>query len=162
MWSKSDIVNKQIVYRYSRSFDIAVPSIGLFKMTDDSSRMVVQQSYGFEPITDGLQLIQVITYEGVKSTHSKTMEYNASNFDRIFNDIVNSLLKLSQAEFPTGLDGDSLSVEIATRRGLSSTINIWGPGEDRDNQYHFNAVYAGFVEVLETAGLLDWYMKDNS
>jgi hypothetical protein len=157
--TKSEIPAKQIIYRYSRSFDTSQPYVALFKMMDDSCRMVVQQPMGFEAIADNLQPIQVITYDDVKWTHSKTLKISLEMFNGIYDSIVEALPELVQAEFSQGFDGDDLSIELRDRRGHECKIRVWDPHEDPDDSYHYNKVYAGFIQVLETAGLLEWYRK---
>ena len=160
MWQKSDMISQHIIYRYDRSFTMANPYIGLFKMRDGNCRMIVQDFLGgYEPITDGLQLTQIITFTNVKWTFSKTMGFSTSEFDSLYNTIVDFLYVRRKTDFPRGLDGDDLTIEIKSSGGHSSTFDIWYPHESPDDKYHFNAVYLGFVNVLKAAGLFDWYNK---
>jgi hypothetical protein len=43
MFPDSELVDKQIIYRYSRSFDFDTPDIGLFKTRGAMCSMVIQQ-----------------------------------------------------------------------------------------------------------------------
>jgi hypothetical protein len=164
MLPNSDIIDKQILYRYSRSFDFLAPDIGLFKTKEGNCSMVLQLPYGFEqfnsgPHIDGLLTTRMIMPNDVVWAYSKTIEFSSAAFDKLYEDIVNSLATLIQVDFPTGEDGDDLSVEIEDFHGHSCKIRFWSPQEYPEDCYHFNAIYAGFVEVLEVAGLLDWYAQ---
>jgi hypothetical protein len=159
MFPDSELVDKQIIYRYSRSFDFDTPDIGLFKTRGAMCSMVIQQQCPLKLITDGLLATRIVTHNAVECAYSKTIEFSSAVFDKLYEDIVSSLAALSPVDFPTGEDGDALSVEIKDFRGHSCIINVWAPHESQDDRYHFNAIYAGFVEVLEFAGLLDWYAQ---
>ena len=159
MLSKSEIVDKQIIYRYSHSFVMVVPYIGLFKMLDGSCCMVIQQqTYGFiSKLKDGLQLTQVITHDNVEWAHSKTIELDSAVFDKLYNSIIASLSGLIQANLSIGLDGDDLAIELKDFGGHKCEVRIWCPDHNEKENNDIKAIYAGFIKVLEMADLLDWY-----
>jgi hypothetical protein len=128
-------------------------------MKNGSCLMVVQLMHSFEPIIDGLSCVPFITDDRVELySFSKTFDFNAAEFDCNYDTIVNSLSAMNMADFPNGFDGDSLSIDIKGDGGHSCRINVWCPHYCQDDKYHFKAVYDGFINVFETAGLLQWYM----
>ena len=152
-------VNKSIIFRYERSFESAQPSIGLFKMRDGSCQMVVQQRYGYEPITEGLCNTIIIEHDSVNYfIHRKTLDFSTKEFDLLYKTIVESLYEFKDVEHQGGFDGDDLSVDVKEHGGHACRLRIWCP-HYYHKEYHFTDAYNGFLDVLEKAGLLDWYME---
>jgi hypothetical protein len=163
----SKIVDKQIIYRYSPPSPEIYLTIGLFKIDDGKYQIIAQQQKGDKLISDDLSLMSVITHNEALEAYSKTGEFCEATFNRLYQDIVNSLADFQEAELSycdslRFLDGNHLRVEIAEFPGHKCEVQIHFLQESIDNSYRQNAIYAGFVEVLKEAGFYEWYNDVNT
>ena len=121
--------------------------------------MLVQSAYNYlykKPLPGLTDYLTIDDWNCVPIS-SKTIAIDEAFFCEAFEAITESLVPIFSVPQPQGHDGDELTVKICSAEGHRCMFRLWAPRFVEDNRYKTNNVYQMFMQVLEKAGLTDWY-----
>jgi hypothetical protein len=148
---------KAIIWEYKKAFEQTTIEIAMYPKNDRYS-MTVQNKHGSYGKPSGdMHEIMMIDEWHCSPFQTKTIEIEKSFFDTVFEVIADSLVPLLSAQHPIGLDGDGLIVKIISEEGHRCKFFLWAPSYCEGDRHRTNGIFQTFMQVLELAGLTDWY-----
>jgi hypothetical protein len=150
---------KTIIFEYEKAFHISHMKIAM-QQGIDGYTMVVQNDFGFghKPCDDMAEYVRIDGWH-CYPVFSKTIDIDESFFRSAYNAIADSLASIFSAQGKNGLDGDGLTIRIASDEGHTCKVCLWAPSYDEQDCCKTNGVYQVFLQVLEKAGLSEWYKE---
>jgi hypothetical protein len=118
-------------------------------------KMIVQSRlYAFDETMAFYEFI----YDGrLNFAYSKTIEIEEKFFSEAFQTLTSSLTKLFKVGITSWMDGGRLIVSMKGDAGHECTLDLTSPVFEKNDAYGTNALYRSFLEVLDIAGLMEWY-----
>ena len=148
---------KTIIWEYNKAFVFGHIKIAMMHIKDKPT-LVVQDDFGhYGKKCNGMIEYTRIDDEYCFPVYSKTVEIDEPFFQSAYNAIATSLAPIFSSQEKIGLDGDSLTIYIQCDEGHKCKFYLWAPAYEEDDCYKTNSIFHSFLQILEKAGLLEWY-----
>lgn len=150
---------RTIIWEYEKAFSAGRVKIAMLQGINGHT-MVVQDDFAFrdKPNDDMVEYMRIDDWH-CYPVFSKTIKIDESFFQSAYDTIANSLVPIFSSQGQCGFDGDGLTIKLWSDEGHKCKVYLWAPSYDKDDCYNTNRVYQVFLQVLEKAGLTDWYDK---